>query len=606
MGETIRIKDLPEKQSLSSDDLFVNSDTITTTKVTAGQIADYVAQSDEIGSVVVKKEDVGQPLGVAPLDAGGRIDGTYITYGTADFTAFPGSEGKKLKENKVDKIEGKGLSSNDFTDEEKSKLAGIAAEANKYTHPDTHPAGMIHQDAEHRFVTDAEKDEWNATLTTANSYSDINYQQATGYTDAKIAALINGAPTTLDTLKEIADAMEENQNVVAALEEAIGSKSNESEFDSHVKDKSNPHNVTKAQLGLENVADERQYSASNPQPSVAGSSGSCTGNAATATKWQTARNINGMSIDGSTNRTNYGTCTTTATTAAKTVSCEGFALVTGAEITVYFTFGSSADNPTLNVNGTGAKPIFYKGSTINRYLIKEKNTYTFRYNGAHYDVVGEIGTMYQNSSNNYVAYDSQDEAEPSAWTDILIDTTTSEDASGSNNTLGAICKRISTMFKNVRYLYKILGTTDISAYGDGTVTGALEKAFNPGYSLYNAAYVLQQEDFSSTGHTKKLVTIPVTEDGYYFVSATIYGYTYNNSGRLGQSAAVLRNGTNTGNIFISNNPVFGANQYLTHQLSGIAIAQKGDEIVLTMYVAFPYNSVYPEAVKLLYTIVKIV
>lgn len=42
-------------------------------------------------------------------------------------------------------------------------------------------------------------------------------------------------------------------------------------------------NLTKENIGLGNVANERQYSASNPQPNVTGSSGSCTGNAATAT-----------------------------------------------------------------------------------------------------------------------------------------------------------------------------------------------------------------------------------------------------------------------------------------------------------------------------------
>lgn len=44
------------------------------------------------------------------------------------------------------------------------------------------------------------------------------------YTDTKIADLINGAPSTLDTLGEIADAMANNQNVVTALESAIGNK----------------------------------------------------------------------------------------------------------------------------------------------------------------------------------------------------------------------------------------------------------------------------------------------------------------------------------------------------------------------------------------------
>ena len=38
-------------------------------------------------------------------------------------------------QNKVDAEEGMGLSSNDYTDAEKSKLAGIANNANNYTHP---------------------------------------------------------------------------------------------------------------------------------------------------------------------------------------------------------------------------------------------------------------------------------------------------------------------------------------------------------------------------------------------------------------------------------------------------------------------------------------
>lgn len=63
---------------------------------------------------------------------------------------------------KVDKVAGKGLSTEDYTSEEKAKLAGVAAGANNYQHPATHPATMIEQDASHRFVTDTEKDRWNA------------------------------------------------------------------------------------------------------------------------------------------------------------------------------------------------------------------------------------------------------------------------------------------------------------------------------------------------------------------------------------------------------------------------------------------------------------
>ena len=61
------------------------------------------------------------------------------------------------------------------------------------------------------------------------------YQQAAGYTNLQIANLINGAPETLDTLKEIADAMAEHEEVVEALQAAIGSKAAEADFEGHAQ-----------------------------------------------------------------------------------------------------------------------------------------------------------------------------------------------------------------------------------------------------------------------------------------------------------------------------------------------------------------------------------
>ena len=54
--------------------------------------------------------------------------------------------------NKVDKVSGKGLSTEDYTTVEKSKLSGIEANANRYVHPN---------DANTRHVTDTEKATWN-------------------------------------------------------------------------------------------------------------------------------------------------------------------------------------------------------------------------------------------------------------------------------------------------------------------------------------------------------------------------------------------------------------------------------------------------------------
>ena len=75
---------------------------------------------------------------------------------------------------KVDKITGKGLSANDFTDILLNKLNGIAAGANNYTHPSSHPGSMITEDSTHRFATDAEKSAWNAKAGTTTATVSAN------------------------------------------------------------------------------------------------------------------------------------------------------------------------------------------------------------------------------------------------------------------------------------------------------------------------------------------------------------------------------------------------------------------------------------------------
>ena len=92
------------------------------------------------------------------------------------------------------------------------------------------------------------------------------------------------------------------------------------------------------------------------------------------------------------NKIYYGICSTAADTAEKFVPCPVFELVTGAEITAKFTKGNTAESPTLNVNRTGAKPIYYRGSPIPSSCLAANGTYTFRYDGTNYDIVGDIIT----------------------------------------------------------------------------------------------------------------------------------------------------------------------------------------------------------------------
>lgn len=60
----------------------------------------------------------------------------------------------------------------------------------------------------------------------------------------------------------------------------------------------------------------------------------------------------------------YGTCSTQGSTAAKVVVCSDFnKLITGVTIHVKFSLPNTAASPTLNVNSTGAKPIYKCSST---------------------------------------------------------------------------------------------------------------------------------------------------------------------------------------------------------------------------------------------------
>ena len=66
--------------------------------------------------------------------------------------------------------------------------------------------------------------------------SNVVLQQAKGYTDAKIAELVNGADTTLDTLKELADAINDNKSIIDALNDSIGTKANTTDLNDHISD----------------------------------------------------------------------------------------------------------------------------------------------------------------------------------------------------------------------------------------------------------------------------------------------------------------------------------------------------------------------------------
>lgn len=81
----------------------------------------------------------------------------------------------------------------------------------------------------------------------------------------------------------------------------------------------------------------------------------------------------------------YVTCTTGATAAAKTATLSDFELNTGSTVVVYFRYANTATNPTLNIGGTGAKPIYVKNARITAaYYWAAYDTVTFIYDGTNW------------------------------------------------------------------------------------------------------------------------------------------------------------------------------------------------------------------------------
>lgn len=104
----------------------------------------------------------------------------------------------------------------------------------------------------------------------------------------------------------------------------------------------------------------------------------------------------------------YATCETAAATAEKVVTVVGddkWSLEAGRVVMVYFTTSNSASNVTLNVNGTGAYPIWYNNaeytSTGTAYTGYAKRVINYMFNGTHWVWVGasyDSNTTYKNVS----------------------------------------------------------------------------------------------------------------------------------------------------------------------------------------------------------------
>ena len=96
----------------------------------------------------------------------------------------------------------------------------------------------------------------------------------------------------------------------------------------------------------------------------------------------------------------YGYCETAAETVAKTVTIDNFSLITGRTIFVKFKYANTATNPTLNVNGTGAKRIYRWGTTSAGTTAATNSWQANSVIALTYDGTGWIEHLWQNTQYN--------------------------------------------------------------------------------------------------------------------------------------------------------------------------------------------------------------
>lgn len=104
----------------------------------------------------------------------------------------------------------------------------------------------------------------------------------------------------------------------------------------------------------------------------------------------------------------YATCSTAAGTRAKVATSvrSDFPKATGTNATVKFTYGNTASNPTLNINNTGASPIYLGNSPITPELSWEAgDTLTFVFDGTNW-VVADASMATAKTVETYFTADS--------------------------------------------------------------------------------------------------------------------------------------------------------------------------------------------------------
>lgn len=201
----IKINELPETALVKDNGIFIIENDTTTQKISLGSLINYIKEHEEIAEHFLKQSAVDSENGVAPLDSSRKIPSANLPFGSTENTVYDGALGQALS----DTLSSHRSNTGNPHAVTKSQV-GLSDVDN--TADIAKPVSTLQQNA-----------------------IDIAYANSNAYTDVKIAELIDGAPSTLDTLGEIAQALQEGGGISDALDAAIGSKASRAELDSHTE-----------------------------------------------------------------------------------------------------------------------------------------------------------------------------------------------------------------------------------------------------------------------------------------------------------------------------------------------------------------------------------
>lgn len=194
------------------------------------------------------------------------------------------------------------------------------------------------------------------------------------------------------------------------------------------------------------------------------------------------KTINDSSIIGEGNldvSTAYAEYTGTSTAVSVTTTSGYFpaTLVEGAKVIVKIE-GDITTIKSLNVNNTGAKNVYYKGSSLSSNAISRYNAYEFVFDGSIYRIIG-IDTNTHYTAKNVVASDNLSESNTAA----------------TNGNVHLNVVENST----VRSSHKIIGTGSVSVTSDDDGTISIDS---------NATYVIET-------HTSDETTFELTPNVFH-------------------------------------------------------------------------------------------